>query len=161
MHLLKNLFTVEQFSEIRNQLNNSGQKLVFTNGCFDLLHSGHIQLLEQAKQLGDKLIIGLNSDKSIRALKGSNRPILDQIERATILLALKAVDYTIIFYEDTPLKIIQSIRPDFLVKGADWKEGEIVGEDFVSSYGGSVIRISLKEGYSTTGIIERIQRLSQ
>ena len=135
-------------------------KTVFTNGCFDILHRGHIELLKQARKCGDQLIVGINSDSSVRRLKGQCRPVISQTDRAFILSELKCVDAVFIFEEDTPMDLIEKIRPDVLVKGGDWEEGEIVGEDFVKSYGGEVCRISYLKGYSTTNIIKRIEDLS-
>ena len=131
-------------------------KIVFTNGCFDLLHSGHIDLLEKAKKLGSKLIVGINSDSSVRKIKGKNRPILSQDERAAILIGLSSVDEVKIFDELTPEKMISEVKPDVLVKGGDWNKSEIVGADFVKRNGGEVHSIPLKEGHSSSGIVENI-----
>jgi len=132
-------------------------KIVFTNGCFDILHSGHIELLEKARALGSRLVVGINSDTSVRSIKGKERPIISQDERSAILLGLEAVDEVKVFDELTPEVIIREIKPDILVKGGDWKEGEIVGADFVRSIGGEVYSIPLKEGLSSSGIIARIR----
>jgi len=140
---------------LARRLRSKGRKIVFTNGVFDILHRGHVKYLEKAKSFGDVLIVGLNSDASVRRLKGSSRPLQPQRDRAEILLALKAVDYVIIFGEDTPAKLIETIRPDVLVKGADYKLAEIVGADFVKSQGGRVRRIRLVPGRSTS----RLQKL--
>jgi D-beta-D-heptose 7-phosphate kinase/D-beta-D-heptose 1-phosphate adenosyltransferase len=133
-----------------------GETVVFTNGCFDLLHAGHIKYLEASRALGDCLIVGLNTDASVSRLKGSDRPILDESERSEILSALSCVDYVVLFDEDTPISLIDAIRPDVLTKGADYSRDEVVGGDLVESYGGRVERIDLVAGKSTTGIIERI-----
>ncbi len=133
-------------------------KTVFTNGCFDILHSGHIQYLNEAKSLGDYLIIGLNSDDSVKRLKGPKRPINDELERKFILENIKAVDEVIIFDEDTPMELIKKVKPTILVKGGDWAISQIVGSDFVRSYGGSVRSLNFKEGRSTTSVIQRILR---
>lgn len=133
-----------------------GQTVVFTNGCFDLLHAGHIRYLKASREMGDCLIVGLNSDASVRRLKGEGRPILDQKERTEILSALSFVDHVVVFDEDTPLRLIESIRPDVLTKGADYEPGQVVGADVVRAYGGRVELIELVEGKSTTGIIGRI-----
>jgi len=133
-------------------------KIVFTNGCFDIIHAGHIDLLERAKKLGDKLIVGINSDESVRSIKGAGRPILGQDERAAILEALESVDEVKIFGDLTPEALIKELKPDVLVKGGDWKESEIIGADFVKENGGEVYSIPLKEGYSTTNIVEKIGR---
>lgn len=137
-------------------LQSSGRNLVFTNGCFDILHAGHVALLRQARQLGDALVVAINSDASVRRLKGSTRPILSQDERAEILAALEMVTFVCVFDEDTPLETILRIRPDVLVKGADWGAGEIVGRAEVESWGGRVATIPLVAGKSTTGVIERV-----
>lgn len=131
------------------------KKIVFTNGCFDLLHVGHVTYLEEAKRLGDVLIVGINTDESVKKLKGPTRPIQNENDRSAILAALKAVDHTILFSEETPLNLIKSIRPDVLVKGGDWKIEQIVGSDFVLSYGGSVKSLNFVDGKSTTSIIEK------
>jgi len=131
------------------------KKIVFTNGCFDLLHIGHVTYLEEAKKLGDVLIVGINTDASVRVLKGPTRPIQNENDRSAILAALKAVDHTILFSEDTPLNLIKKIRPDVLVKGGDWKIEQIVGSDFVMSYGGQVKSLNFVNGKSTTAIIEK------
>ena len=139
-------------------LKQKNKKIVFTNGCFDLLHVGHIRYLQQARSLGDCLIVGVNSDKSVQILKGPTRPIQSENDRAEILAALNAVDYTILFTEETPLELIKKIQPDFLVKGGDWKIPQIVGSDFVLSYGGCVRSLQFIDGQSTTAIIEKSQK---
>jgi D-beta-D-heptose 7-phosphate kinase / D-beta-D-heptose 1-phosphate adenosyltransferase len=138
----------------------SGQKIVFTNGCFDLLHIGHITLLERARQEGDRLIIALNSDASVASLKGTGRPLVGQRERAQILAALAAVDAVVIFDEQTPLPAIEAIRPDVIVKGGDYTEDEIVGASQVRSWGGRIKIVPLVEGFSTTGLIDKSAALS-
>ncbi len=132
-------------------------KIVFTNGCFDILHSGHIELLAKAKGFGTKLVVGINSDESVRSIKGNDRPIIGQAERAAVLIGLESVDEVRIFEETTPERLIRELAPDVLVKGGDWDEGQIVGADFVKSNGGEVFSIPLKFGFSTSGIIERIR----
>ena len=132
------------------------QKVVFTNGCFDVLHYGHVCYLAEAKELGDKLIVGLNSDASVRRLKGETRPINGQKERATLLAALSFIDAIVVFEEDTPENLIKNIIPDFLVKGGDYTFETIVGADFVSSYGGKVITIPLVKNFSSSSIIKRL-----
>lgn len=134
----------------------SGTKIVFTNGCFDLLHPGHIQLLQLAKDLGERLIVGLNADVSVRRLKGQGRPILSERDRAALLTSLACVDMVVIFEEDTPLRLIGSLRPDILVKGADYRLEEVVGRDVVEQYGGKVVLVPIAEGFSTTGIVNKI-----
>lgn len=139
-----------------SQKKAQGKKIVFTNGCFDILHIGHVRYLAQAKGLGDILVIGLNSDSSIKALKGENRPIISQNERREMLLALNVVDYVEFFNEDSPINLIKEIKPDILVKGGDWTVDKIIGSDFVSSYGGKTLSLQLVEGFSTTNIIDKI-----
>jgi D-sedoheptulose 7-phosphate isomerase len=131
--------------------------IVFTNGCFDLLHAGHVDLLERARSLGDRLIVGINSDASIRAIKGNGRPVQTAEARQAILLALRSVDEVRVFDEPTPESLIKSIRPDVLVKGGDWSRDEIIGADFVESYGGKVLSLPLKGDYSSSAIIEQMR----
>jgi rfaE bifunctional protein nucleotidyltransferase chain/domain len=135
------------------------KKIVFTNGCFDILHVGHADYLNRAKSLGDILVVGINSDASVRRIKGEKRPILPQQMRAYLLDNLKPVDYVVIFEEDTPLELIKAIKPDVLVKGADWDLERIVGADFVLSYGGRVERIPFSFDISTSKVVERILEL--
>jgi len=135
---------------------SSGQKVVFTNGCYDLLHPGHIHLLHQSRDLGDRLIVGLNTDASVRRLKGNTRPIVAERDRAAIISALGCVDLVVLFDEDTPLELIQAIKPDILVKGEDYRLDQVVGREAVESYGGRVCRVPLLQGYSTTQIAEKI-----
>jgi D-beta-D-heptose 7-phosphate kinase/D-beta-D-heptose 1-phosphate adenosyltransferase len=132
-------------------------KVVFTNGCFDILHEGHISYLREAKALGDVLVVGLNSDASVKRIKGLQRPINGEASRAAVLSALEAVDHVCIFEEDTPYELIEALRPDVLVKGGDWEPDRIVGSDIVKSYGGEVLSLAFRQGYSTTGIIGRIR----
>jgi len=134
----------------------AGQRIVFTNGVFDLLHRGHAEYLEEARAMGDRLVVGINSDASVRRLKGPARPIVPEAERAELVGALACVDLTAIFDSDTPLEIIQAVAPDVLVKGADWALDEIVGREFVEGRGGRVARIAVREGLSTSAIIRRI-----
>ena len=133
-----------------------GKKIVFTNGCYDLIHVGHVRCFKEGKNLGDILIVALNSDRSVRTLKGPPRPIVPEAERAEIIAALECVDFVTIFDQDDPLEIISAIRPDILVKGGDWALNTIVGRDIVESYGGQVIALPLVPGVSTTRIIETI-----
>jgi len=135
----------------------NGRRVVFTNGCFDLLHPGHIRGFERAKALGDVLVIAINSDSSVKFLKGDDRPVYPQEERAEILAALEPVDYVVIFDELTPLELISRVLPDVLVKGGDWGPGEIVGRKEVEAAGGRVVSIPLEPGYSTTALIEKIR----
>ena len=143
-----------------NDLRASGKTIVFTNGVFDLLHIGHLRYLEEARKLGDALLVGVNSDRSVRLLKGSDRPITAEGERAEVLAALTCVDGVVIFDEETPRDLIQAIQPDVLVKGADWAEDAIVGRDIVEARGGRVVRVAIQPGHSTTRIVEKIQDLS-
>ncbi len=138
------------------ELKQTRRRIVFTNGCFDLLHPGHIQYLESARLMGDVLVVGVNSDRSVRTLKGSARPILNQEERCQLLAGLESVSFVTIFDEDTPLRLIQSILPDVLVKGGDWGLDEIVGRKEVEANGGKVVSLPFIAGQSTSGIIERI-----
>jgi D-sedoheptulose 7-phosphate isomerase len=130
--------------------------IVFTNGCFDILHRGHIQLLQKARALGSKLIVGINSDESVRSIKGPGRPVFSADDRAEVLLALNCVDEVRVFEDSTPQRLIEEVEPDVLVKGGDWNENEIVGAEFVRQRGGKVVTIPLVKGYSTSGVIERI-----
>jgi len=133
--------------------------VVFTNGCFDLLHPGHIETLEQARSLGDTLIVGVNSDRSVRAMKGAGRPILPERERAEILAALECVDGVVIFDEPTPRETIAALLPDVLVKGGDWASDQIVGREEVVAAGGRVVSVPVVSGYSTTAMLEKIRKL--
>jgi rfaE bifunctional protein nucleotidyltransferase chain/domain len=142
----------------RREWRAAGRRVVFTNGCFDLLHAGHVRLLEAARAQGDLLLVGLNSDASVRRLKGPSRPVLPEAERAEALRALEAVDRVVVYGEDTPRKTIWALVPDVLVKGADWAPGTIVGADVVEAAGGRVVRVELLAGRSTTGLIERTRR---
>lgn len=134
------------------------QKVVFTNGCFDILHQGHVVYLAKAAELGTKLVIGLNTDASVKRLKGNNRPVNSENERALLLAALAFVDMVVLFAEDTPYELIKAIQPDILVKGADYKPKDIVGYDIVKAKRGRVVTVSLEEGFSTTNVIEKIQK---
>lgn len=136
-----------------------GKTIAFTNGCFDIIHAGHVRYLNKAKSLGDILVIGLNSDSSVKKIKGEKRPIVPQRERAEVLSGLEAVDYVVLFNEPTPIKPIKAVLPDILVKGADWASHEIVGADAVKAAGGKIKRVKLVEGRSTTNIIKKILEL--
>lgn len=146
----------EHLRAVVTTLHRAHRRLVFTNGCFDLLHPGHVKLLTAAKRLGDVLIVGLNSDTSVKRLKGEGRPILSQRDRAQVLGGLDAVDFIVVFEEDTPLRLIEAIRPDVLVKGGDYTEATVVGAPFVRSYGGEIALIPLVEGKSTTSMVNRM-----
>ena len=151
------LKTWEEIAGIIKDLKNQNKKIVFTNGCFDILHSGHVQYLAEAKELGDILILGLNSDSSVKRLKGETRPINNESERVVVLSALCSISYIVIFNEDTPYKLINHIKPNILVKGGDWRSKDIVGFDIVSSYNGEVKSLSFIEGKSTTDIINKLK----
>jgi len=148
-------------AEILIDLRRQGKCIVFTNGCFDLLHPGHVYTLTQAKTLGDVLVVGINSDASVKRLKGEGRPILSETERAVILAALEVVDYITVFAEDMPLEVIELLQPDILVKGGDWSPEAVVGKEVVERKGGKVVVIPYQEGFSTTDIIERILAVYQ
>ena len=149
----------EQAQEHRQQMKEIGQKLVFTNGCFDLLHPGHIEYLIAARALGHKLVVGVNDDASVRRLKGNTRPLNPLQDRMSMLAALQSVDYVIPFSEDTPLELITMIRPHIIVKGGDYKPEQMIGRELVESYGGEVVILQFKEGYSSTRLIDKIKRL--
>ncbi|MFA4983921.1 MAG: D-glycero-beta-D-manno-heptose 1-phosphate adenylyltransferase [Candidatus Omnitrophota bacterium] len=151
----------QALKKILSGFRKKGERIVFTNGCFDLLHYGHVRYLEAAKKKGDVLVVALNSDSSIKRIKGRKRPIINKDDRAGTIAALESVDYVTVFDEDTPLKIIKLLRPDIIVKGADWNHKNIVGADFVRSYGGKVDTLKLSQGRSTTAIIEKIVKDSQ
>jgi rfaE bifunctional protein nucleotidyltransferase chain/domain len=139
-----------------NQMKELGKRIVFTNGCFDILHPGHIRYLSAARELGDVLVVAVNSDASVRLIKGPKRPILEQQARAELVAALECVDLVLIFDEDNPLRVIQNLLPDILVKGGDWAVDEIIGSDVVKDAGGEVKRIPFVTGFSTTDIINRV-----
>ncbi len=138
-----------------------GKKVVFTNGCFDIIHAGHVRYLKKARSRGDILVVGLNSDSSVRGIKGESRPIVPQNERAEVLSALSSVDRIVIFNDPTPIRLIKAIKPDILAKGADWAAKDIVGGDVVRENGGKIARITLVKGRSTTNIIKKILTLHE
>ena len=154
--MVKKILAIEDVAQKANTLRRAGKRLVFTNGCFDILHAGHIRYLAAARSKGDVLVVGLNSDESVKIIKDEHRPIMNQEQRAEILAGLWCVDYIIIFNAPDPLKLIKVIMPDVLVKGADWKEQDIIGADVVKAGGGEVVRISVVPDISTSRIIERI-----
>ncbi len=156
--MISKLKSAAALSGILQKLRSKGRKVVFTNGCFDILHPGHVSYLERASRMGDVLVIGLNSDRSVKAIKGRGRPINMERDRAYVLSALSFVDYVVSFGEDTPERIIRKLKPDVLVKGGDWKPKEIVGGDFVRSRGGRVAGIKFLKGYSTSSLIEKMKR---
>jgi len=139
-------------------LQQQGKKIVFTNGCFDILHAGHVDIFQQARNLGDALVVAVNSDISIKKIKGEKRPVVPQAQRMQVLAALEAIDYVVIFDEENPLKIIKELQPDILVKGGDWPVETIVGREVVEKKGGKVLSIPLIEGISTTNIIEEVKK---
>jgi rfaE bifunctional protein nucleotidyltransferase chain/domain len=153
---MKKILCREELIRERERMRREGKQLVFTNGCFDLLHPGHVRYLNQARSLGDALVVALNSDQSVRALKGEGRPILTQQERAEVMAALEAVDYVTIFDEETPRELIAALLPDVLVKGGDWSVEKIVGREEVEADGGKVLSLPYVEGSSTSDILERI-----
>jgi len=144
-------------SEIQ-ALQQQGKKIVFTNGCFDILHAGHVNIFEQARNLGDALVVAVNSDISIKKIKGEKRPVVPESQRMQVLAALEAIDYVIIFEEEDPLMIIEELQPDILVKGGDWPIETIVGREIVEKKGGEILSIPLMEGISTTNIIEEVKK---
>ncbi|MBN1380375.1 MAG: D-glycero-beta-D-manno-heptose 1-phosphate adenylyltransferase [Deltaproteobacteria bacterium] len=146
----------ESLKEKLNGLRKEGKTIVFTNGCFDILHVGHTRYLNEAKKTGDVFVLGLNSDSSVRALKGENRPINSEADRAYVLASLAAVDYVTIFSEETPLKLIEYLKPDIIVKGGDWKQEDVVGGDVVKKWGGKVLIMPETEGASSTNMIDKI-----
>jgi rfaE bifunctional protein nucleotidyltransferase chain/domain len=139
-------------------LRRQGKRIVFTNGCFDLIHPGHVRYLRAAKRLGDVLVVAVNSDASVRQLKGPSRPLVPQRDRCEVLAALEMVDYVTVFGEDTPRRLIEQLRPDVLVKGGDWAPDQIVGADIVRARGGTVRSLRFARGYSTSELVEKIQR---
>ena len=152
----KKMLTQGELEHFRKK--NGGKRIVFTNGCFDILHRGHVELFVRAKSLGDLLVVGLNSDDSVARLKGSQRPFVGEEDRAYILSALAMVDYVTIFDEDTPLKTMMKLKPDVLVKGAEYDHEDIVGAKFIEEHGGRVERMPMVKGFSTTSLIEKIRR---
>jgi D-beta-D-heptose 7-phosphate kinase/D-beta-D-heptose 1-phosphate adenosyltransferase len=154
------LLTAQEAADLSSRIHAEGGTVVFTNGVFDLLHPGHVRYLRAARALGDTLIVGVNSDRSTRTIKGAGRPIIPENERAEVLLALSSVDGVVIFDESTPHAIVSAIQPDVLVKGADWGPNDIVGRDVVEARGGSVVRIDLSTGYSTTHLLSKVQKPS-
>lgn len=150
------ILPLDQLRTERERLRQAGKTVVFTNGCFDLLHPGHVRYLQQARALGDVLIVALNSDRSVRELKGDKRPILSEAERSEVMAALASVDFVTVFDEPTPREIISALLPDILVKGGDWGIDAIVGREEVEAAGGRVMSLAFVEGCSTTDVIERI-----
>ncbi|MCX6545132.1 MAG: D-glycero-beta-D-manno-heptose 1-phosphate adenylyltransferase [Acidobacteria bacterium] len=152
--------TQEAAARWRQHLGRQQKRVVFTNGVFDILHPGHVRYLAEARRQGDALIVAINSDRSVRAIKGPTRPVNPEAERAEVVAALASVDATVVFDEDTPHEIISLIQPDVLVKGADWAADRIVGRDIVEARGGVVIRVNVEDGHSTTAIVEKLHSAS-
>ena len=155
------IYSIDRAAELAERVRGRGATVVFTNGVFDLLHPGHVRYLRDARRLGDALIVGVNSDRSVRAIKGPERPITPAEERAEVLLALECVDVVAIFDEQTPDAIIRRVQPDVLVKGADWGPDNIVGRDTVEARGGRVVRMELAPGHSTTDLIRKVKALAR
>jgi rfaE bifunctional protein nucleotidyltransferase chain/domain len=150
--------TVRQLKPILSRLQRRGRRVVFTNGCFDLLHIGHLRYLQRARRFGDRLVVAINSDASVRKIKGPRRPLLPEAERAEVLAALTCVDYVTIFNQPDPLAIVKALRPDVLIKGSDWGTNRIIGREIVEGRGGRVRRVPLVKGVSTSRLIEKIIR---
>ncbi len=155
----KKILPVAELKKVLGSLRGVGKRVVFTNGCFDLLHVGHVRYLEKARALGDLLVVGLNSDSSVRGLKGEGRPVVPETERAEVLSALECVDFVTIFSGPTPAELIEELLPDVLAKGGDWPPDQIVGRDTVEAGGGEVVSLEFEEGKSTSGIIESIRKI--
>ncbi|MDX2304080.1 MAG: D-glycero-beta-D-manno-heptose 1-phosphate adenylyltransferase [Microscillaceae bacterium] len=157
MNTADKIQSLEEASAQVTQWKSEGKKVVFTNGCFDIVHLGHIDYLEKARQKGDKLVVGVNTDASVRRLKGEKRPVVPEYPRARMIAAFEFVDLVVLFEEDTPLRLIETLNPDILTKGSDYEIKNIVGAEFVLGQGGRVETLDLVEGYSTSGIIEKIK----
>ncbi len=158
-HIRSKFLSLPQLLERLNAV-REGKKVVFTNGCFDVIHRGHVSYLAQARDLGDMLVLGLNSDSSVRRLKGPTRPVNDEESRALVLASLECVDYVVLFDEDTPYRLIDAVQPDFLVKGGDYQIDQIVGYDIVKARGGEVLTLPFVNGFSSTSIINRLKQSS-
>jgi D-beta-D-heptose 7-phosphate kinase/D-beta-D-heptose 1-phosphate adenosyltransferase len=156
--LTKKIVPLPELEKSRASFQKEKKRVVFTNGCFDLLHSGHVHVFQEAKKLGDVLIVAVNDDRSVRRLKGHSRPIFPLAERLEILEAIEYIDYLLPFSEETPQKVVAALLPDVLVKGQDWKKDEVVGRQEVESAGGDVVLVPLREGRSTTSLLEKIVR---
>jgi D-beta-D-heptose 7-phosphate kinase / D-beta-D-heptose 1-phosphate adenosyltransferase len=157
LEAVSRVMTATDLARTLAPLRQAGQKVVFTNGCFDLIHAGHITLLEHSARLGDLLVLGLNSDRSVRQLKGEGRPVVSEDVRALVLASLRVVDYVVLFDEETPQQLIEILVPDVLVKGGDYELDAIVGRDVVESAGGKVIRVPIVDGFSSTNLIQRLK----
>jgi len=154
---MRRVLSIDEAVAWREDLGRQGKRVVFTNGVFDILHPGHVRYLTTARSHGDALIVAVNSDRSVRAIKGPERPVNPEAERAEVIAALACVDRSVVFDQDTPHDIISAIQPDVLVKGADWAHDKIVGRDIVEARGGVVIRVKVEEGHSTTNVIKRVK----
>lgn len=161
MDYRKKIKTVTALKSILATYQKHGKKIVFTNGCFDILHTGHVRYLSQAKRCGDILVVALNSDRSVERIKGKNRPIVSERDRAEVIASLEAVDFVTFFDQDTPYQVIASLQPNILVKGGDWKKNEIVGADLVEKQGGEVKTIPYLKGNSSTNVIQNILKKYQ
>jgi len=150
---------IEELTRLLEPMRSAGKRIVFTNGCFDLLHVGHVRCLSRARALGDLLVVGLNSDESVARIKGRGRPLVPQAQRAEVLAALRFVDYVVVFEEETPRELIAAIKPDVLVKGGDWKVEEVVGRELVEARGGKVVIVPFEGSHSTSDLVARIRRL--
>ncbi len=159
IHMISKIVEVKELISRIAPLRRSGKQVVFTNGCFDIMHAGHVRYLAAAKSEGEILIVGINSDKSVKSIKGKNRPIMPQDQRAEVLAGLWCVDYIVFFDEPDPLRLIQTIKPDVLVKGEDWDEDKIIGADSVKADGGRVVRVAVVPDISTSMIIKRIIKM--
>ncbi|MFI5395151.1 MAG: D-glycero-beta-D-manno-heptose 1-phosphate adenylyltransferase [Candidatus Binatia bacterium] len=155
---MRKLLTLSELKRRLKSARDSGKRIVFTNGCFDLIHPGHIRYLRAAKRLGDVLVVALNSDASIRRLKGRGRPLVTARDRCEVVAALEMVDYVTVFSDDTPYQVIKRLQPDVLVKGGDWQPDQIVGADLVRAGGGTVRSLPFARGYSTTSLVKKVQR---
>lgn len=156
--MFSKILSLRKLSSLIKVLKKKGKKIIFTNGCFDLIHPGHIKIFKEAKKHGDVLIVGINSDRSVRKIKGNRRPLLNLKARQEVLASIALIDYIITFTQTTPLHLIKKIKPAVLVKGGDWPKKHIIGSSFIKSYGGKVVRVRLKKGYSTTRLLEKMQK---
>lgn len=154
----KKIISLPNLKRKISRFKQDGKRIVFTNGCFDILHYGHVKYLQDARSYGDYLVVAVNSDSSIKKIKAKNRPVITQSDRLKIVAALASVDFVVLFNQDSPLRLIKALKPDILIKGADWSKQKIIGADFVSSYGGKVFTVNLVKGRSTSALIEKIVR---
>ena len=150
------IISISSLKRIIRRLKQNGKRIVFTNGCFDILHYGHVKYLQDARNKGDYLVVAVNSDSSVKKIKAKNRPVIGQSDRVKTVAALSSVDFVVLFNADNPLSLIKALKPDILIKGADWKKQKIIGADFLKSYGGKVLTVNLVKGRSTSALIEKI-----